>query len=80
MCTEQDDEMLVSMASAHGGPGADVDVDPEQLASDMELLYQVGGPALSLVLAASRTLSTTHRSGCKARRSGVFHLVVDAAA
>jgi hypothetical protein len=45
MYTEQDDEMLVSMASAHGAPGADVNVAPEQLASDMELLHQVGGPA-----------------------------------
>jgi hypothetical protein len=42
MRNTQDDEMLVSMASAHGGPGTDVDVGPEQLASDMELLYQVG--------------------------------------
>lgn len=50
MCNTQDDEMLVSMASAHAGPGADVDTRPEQQASDMELLYQVGGPPLRLSL------------------------------
>ena len=41
VCNEQDDEMLVSMASAHGGSGDDADMRPEQQASDMELLYQV---------------------------------------
>ena len=62
MCDEQDDEMLVSMASAHGGSGDDADARPEQQASDMELLYQVRGYPQVAVCRAVADINSTGTS------------------